>query len=143
MPMPSGAVRYKHGVLYCSQGTLEPNSGGLFFMAPRKRPAPLVTNYFGKPFNSPQSVVEDGDGALWFTDSCAGFEQEIRPMPQLPNHVYWFDPRTGELRVVADGLKRPTGLALSHRGPQEKKLYVTDTEAARPGNTEASTRYVQ
>lgn len=111
-------------------------------MAPRKRPAALVTNYFGKPFNSPQTVIEDGDGALWFTDSCAGFEQEIRPMPQLPNHVYWFDPRTGELRVAADGLKRPTGLALSSRGV-EKKLYVTDTEAARPGNTEASTRYVQ
>ncbi|KAI1131343.1 hypothetical protein F5Y10DRAFT_233901 [Nemania abortiva] len=132
MPMPSGAIRYKKGVLYCSQGSLEPNSGGLFYMPLGKRPVPLVTNYFGKAFNSIQSVVEDSDGGLWFTDSCAGLEQDIRPPPQLPPHVYWFHPTTGELRVVADGLKRPTGIALS---PDGGTLYVTDTEAARLGNT--------
>ncbi|TGJ86209.1 hypothetical protein E0Z10_g2530 [Xylaria hypoxylon] len=136
MPMPSGVVPYKKGLLYCSQGTLEPNSGGLFYMPLGKRPVPLVTNYFGKAFNSAQSVVEDKVGGLWFTDSCAGLEQEIRPRPQLPNHVYWFHPTTGELRVVADGLKRPGGIALS---PNEDTLYITDTEAARPGNTAAST----
>ncbi|KAJ8126581.1 hypothetical protein O1611_g7055 [Lasiodiplodia mahajangana] len=136
MPMPSGAIRYKKGVLYCSQGSLEPNSGGLFYMPLGKRPAPLVTNYFGKAFNSIQSVSEDKDGGLWFTDSCAGVEQDIRPLPQLPSHVYWFHPTTGELRVVADGLKRPTGIALS---PNGDTLYVTDTEAAMLGNTAVST----
>ncbi|KAI0817721.1 hypothetical protein GGR55DRAFT_673550 [Xylaria sp. FL0064] len=136
MPMPSGAIPYKKGVLYCSQGTLEPNSGGLFYMPHGKRPVPLVTNYFGRPFNSAQSVAEDKDGGLWFTDSCAGLEQEIRPAPQLPNHVYWFQPTTGETRVVADGLKRPTGITLS---PNEDTLYITDTEAARSGNDFAST----
>lgn len=136
--MPSGAIPYRKGVLYCSQGTLEPKSGGLFYMPPGKRPVPLVTNYFGKAFNSAQNVVEDRDGGLWFTDSCAGLEQEIRPTPQLPNHVYWFHPTTGELRVVADELKRPAGIALS---PDGDTLYITDTEAARLGNTLASTRY--
>ncbi|KAI1356263.1 hypothetical protein F5Y01DRAFT_266825 [Xylaria sp. FL0043] len=136
MPMPSGAIPYKKGVLYCSQGTLEPESGGLFYMPHGKRPVPLVTNYFGRPFNSAQCVVEDRDGGLWFTDSCAGLEQEIRPTPRLPNHVYWFQPTTGEVRVVADELKRPTGIALS---PNEDTLYITDTEAARSGNELAST----
>ncbi|KAI0914901.1 hypothetical protein F4823DRAFT_197816 [Ustulina deusta] len=136
IPMPSGAIPYRKGVLYCSQGTLEPKSGGLFYMPPGKRPVPLVTNYFGKAFNSAQNVVEDRDGGLWFTDSCAGLEQEIRPTPQLPNHVYWFHPTTGELRVVADELKRPAGIALS---PDGDTLYITDTEAARLGNTLAST----
>ncbi|KAK5624576.1 hypothetical protein RRF57_000292 [Xylaria bambusicola] len=136
MPMPSGAIPYKKGVLYCSQGTAEVYSGGLFYMPLGKRPVPVVTNYFGRPFNSIQSVVEDKDGALWFTDSCAGFEQEIRPPPRMPSHVYWFHPTTGELRVVADNLKRPAGIALS---PGEDMLYVTDTEAARPGNKRSST----
>ncbi|KAI1203846.1 hypothetical protein F5X97DRAFT_282208 [Nemania serpens] len=136
MPMPAGAIPYNNGVLYCSQGTLESNNGGLLYMPPGKRPVPLVTNYFGKAFNSVQSVVEDKDGGLWFTDSCAGFEQDIRPLPQLPNHTYWFQPATGELRVVADGLKRPSGIALN---PEEDTLYITDTEAARHGNTTAST----
>lgn len=139
MAMPSGTTPYKKGLLYCSQGTLEANSGGLFYMPTGKRPIPVVTNYFGKAFNSVQSVTGDKDGALWFTDSCAGFEQEIRPLPQLPSHVYWFHPTTGELRVVADDLKRPAGIALS---PDEDTLYVTDTDAARPGNKHASTRFV-
>jgi gluconolactonase len=138
MPMPAGAIPYKNGVLYCSQGSLESASGGLFYMPLGKRPVSIVTNYFGKPFNSVQSVVEDKEGALWFTDSCIGYEQETRPEPQLPNHVYWFHPTTGELRVVADGLKRPTGIALS---PDESTLFVTDTEAARLGNPTPTTRY--
>ncbi|KAJ3566378.1 hypothetical protein NPX13_g7150 [Xylaria arbuscula] len=136
MPMPSGAMPYKKGVLYCSQGTLEANSGGLFYMPLGKRPAPVVTNYFGRAFNSVQSVTQDKYGALWFMDSCAGFEQEIRPLPQLPSHVYWFDPTTGDLRVVADDIKRPAGIALS---PGGDTLYVTDTEAVRPGNKRGST----
>ncbi|KAI1429941.1 hypothetical protein F5Y12DRAFT_723872 [Xylaria sp. FL1777] len=137
MPMPSGAIPYKKGVLYCSQGTLEPSSGGLFHMPLGKRPVPLVTNYFGKAFNSIQNVIEDKDGGLWFTDSSVGFEQEIRPTPKLPNHIYWFHPSTGELRVVADEIKRPAGITLS---PNEDTLYVTDTEAARLDNGLASTR---
>ncbi|KAI0397785.1 hypothetical protein F5Y17DRAFT_291755 [Xylariaceae sp. FL0594] len=138
MPMPSGAIPYKKGVLFCSQGTLhDPASGGLFYMPRAHRPIPLVTGYFGKPFNSVQHVVEGAtDGALWFTDSAAGHERDIRPHPSLPSHVYWFQPRTGELRVVADGLARPSGIALS---PREDVLYVSDTEAARPGNSKAST----
>ncbi|KAI1114445.1 hypothetical protein F5Y14DRAFT_450988 [Nemania sp. NC0429] len=138
MPMPSGAIPYyKKGVVYCAQGALDSNDGGLVFMPPGRRPLPLVTNYFGKAFNSVQSVVEDKtDGGLWFTDSCAGFEQHFRPRPQLPNHTYWFQPDSGELRVVADGLKRPTGITLNPRGDT---LYITDTEAARHGTTTAST----
>ncbi|KAI8632474.1 hypothetical protein F5Y19DRAFT_365372 [Xylariaceae sp. FL1651] len=131
IPMPAGAIPYEKGVLYCSQGNLEPNSGGLFYMPLGKRPVPIVTNYFKKPFNSIQSVIEDREGALWFTDPCIGYEQEIRPSPELPNHVYRCHPKTGELRVVADGFKRPTGITLS---PDESVLYITDTDAARPGN---------
>ena len=37
-------------------------------------------------------------------------------------------PATGDIRVVADGFDRPTGLCFS---PDEKTLYVTDTGAAR------------
>ncbi|KAI1432233.1 hypothetical protein GGR50DRAFT_675627 [Xylaria sp. CBS 124048] len=139
MPMPSGAIPYKEGILYCSQGNFEPRSGGLFYMPLGKRPIPLVTSYFGKPFNSIQDVVEDSDGALWFTDSSAGQEHDIRPAPQLPSHVYWFRPETGQLCVVADGLRRPTGIALSRTG---STIYISDTDAARVGNTAASTSFV-
>ncbi|RYP73593.1 hypothetical protein DL771_003481 [Monosporascus sp. 5C6A] len=129
MPMPAGAVRYQKGILFCSQGELAPDTGGLWYMPLGKPPVPVLTSFFGRPFNSIQNVVQDRDGGLWFTDSASGFEQEIRLKPQLPNHVYRFDPQKGDLRVVADGFGRPTGIAMS---PDQRTLYITDTAAARP-----------
>ncbi|KAI1104053.1 calcium-dependent phosphotriesterase [Jackrogersella minutella] len=127
--MPAGACLYEDGILYCSQGTLTPDSGGLWHMPSGKPPTPVLTSYFHKPFNSIQNVVWDLEGGLWFTDSSVGFEQEIRPRPQLPNQVYRFDPATGDLRVVTDGFSRPTGIALSSNN---RTMYITDTGAAGP-----------
>ncbi len=129
MPMPAGAIPYKKGVLFCSQGTLDAETGGLWYMPTGKPPVAILTSFFGRPFNSIQSVARAGDGSLWFVDSAAGFEQDIRPKPQLPNQVYRFDLKTGDLRVVADGFRRPMGIALT---PDGRTVYVTDTEAARP-----------
>ncbi|KAI0834126.1 calcium-dependent phosphotriesterase [Hypoxylon sp. FL0890] len=129
MSMPAGACQYKDGILYCSQGKTFPESGGLWYMPLGKPPRPILESYFGKPFNSIQSVVEDPEGGLWITDCSVGFEQEIRPKPQLPNQVYRFDPKTGDLRVVANGFTRPMGIALSW---DDNTVYVTDTGAARP-----------
>ncbi|KAI0891746.1 calcium-dependent phosphotriesterase [Annulohypoxylon nitens] len=132
MPMPAGACRYQNGILYCSQGTQIPDSGGLWYMPSGKPPIPFLTSYFHKPFNSIQNVVEDAEGGLWFTDTSVGFEQEIRPKPQLPNQVYRYDPKTEDLRVVADGFVRPTGIALGGSNADETTLYITDTGAAHP-----------
>lgn len=139
MPMPAGACPYKDGILYCSQGTLEQDSGGLWYMPLGKPPIPILTSYFGKPFNSIQAVIVDPEGALWFTDASIGFEREIRPRPKLPNQVYRFDPNTGDLRAVADGPSRPMGIAMA---PDNSTLYVTDTGAARLDGNLDSSRYV-
>lgn len=34
----------------------------------------------------------------------------------MPNQVYRFDPDTGNVRVVADGIVRPNGIAFSQDG---------------------------
>ncbi|KAI4866220.1 calcium-dependent phosphotriesterase [Hypoxylon rubiginosum] len=137
MPMPAGACLFKDGILYCSQGTLASDTGGLWYMAWRKAPAPLLVGYFRKPFNSIQNVVQDREGGLWFTDASAGFELDIRPKPKLPNQVYRVDGNGGNVRVVADGFGRPTGITLS---PDESTLYVTDTDANRPDGSTDPTR---
>ena len=46
----------------------------------------------------------------------------FRPAPRLPNHVYRFDPRTGEVRVVAADFDKPNGIAFS---PDGKKAYMS------------------
>lgn len=105
-------------------------------MARNRPPVPVVTNYFGRNFNSVCSVaVASSDGALWFTDPCQGANQGIRPPPLLPPQVYRYLPKTGDLRVVADGLERPHGIALS---PDERTVYVTHVDMAREGENEAA-----
>jgi gluconolactonase len=128
MIMPAGGTPYKDGILYCSQGNLTPGTGGLFYMPHGKPPVPVVTNFYGREFNSPRHVAVSKSGLIWFTDPALGHDQEFRNRPFLPGHVYCFDPKTQELSVMADGFGRPTGLALS---PDEGTLYVSDTDANR------------
>ncbi|KAH9888137.1 calcium-dependent phosphotriesterase [Xylariomycetidae sp. FL2044] len=144
MPMPAGAIRYKNGVLYCSQGTMESASGGLFYMPRGKPPMPILTRLLGNPgrsFNSIHSVTQDTEGCLWFTDPSIGFEEEIRPKPKLPpGHVYRYRPETGDLRVVADGFRRPTGIAfVAGTKGESGTLYVSDTAADLGGGRQDST----
>lgn len=142
--MPAGAITYQtkpgapvgpgagtgargsSGVLYCAQGNPGPGTSGLFYMPTGRPPVPLVSNYYGRDFNSVYDVVRHPeDGSLWFTDPCIGFEQDFRKRPQMPCHVYRFHPDTGDLRVVADGLNRPAGICFS---PDAATVYVTDTD---------------
>lgn len=125
-PMANGGVTYKDGMLFCAQGTLD-QPGGIAYVetkAPHKSHY-LVRDYHGKPFNSPNDVVVHSNGSIWFTDPIYGYEQGIRPPPELPNQVYCFRTDTGEVRAVADGLGRPNGICFS---PDEKIVYVTDTD---------------
>lgn len=137
MSMPAGGTAYAQGMIFCSQGSLAEGTGGLYYMPQGKPPAPLVTGFYGRDFNSPHDVTMTKDGALWFTDPCQGFEMDFRRKPALPCHVYRFHPESGDLRVVADGLDWPTGIAFSH---DESTAYITDTSACRPDGVQDSSR---
>ncbi|KAF4626841.1 hypothetical protein G7Y89_g11312 [Cudoniella acicularis] len=123
--MPNGGVNYKDGILFCAQGSPAKGTGGLYYMPRSAPPKPLVTNFYGRDFNSVNDVVvSKKDGSVWFTDPCYGFEQGFRRRPELPCQVYRYNVGTGETRVVAEGFERCNGLCFS---PDEKVLYVTDT----------------
>jgi gluconolactonase len=131
--MPNGMTLGHDGrLVVCEQGTrsaparisrVDPLTG---------RVDTLVDNWGGLSLNSPNDVVVRQDGTIWFTDPSYGYLQGFRPEPQVGDHVYRFDPRSGRLSVVADGLDKPNGLAFS---PDERTLYVTDSGAnAEPGS---------
>ncbi|EPS34012.1 hypothetical protein PDE_08974 [Penicillium oxalicum 114-2] len=125
IPLPNGAVNNGDGILWAGQGTLNETSG-LFQMsatAPYES-EPLVRDYYGSQFNSPNDVVVSRDGSYWFTDPIYGSVQGVRPAPELPNQVYRYDPATKAVHVVADGFGRPNGISFS---PDEKTVYITDT----------------
>jgi gluconolactonase len=87
----------------------------------------LMDRFQGKRLNAPNDLVVAADGAIWFTDPGYGIDgpyEGHKADAELPRHVYRFDPRSGEARVVADDFARPNGLAFS---PDEQKLYVVDS----------------
>jgi len=75
------------------------------------------------PLNSPNDVVVKSDGTIWFTDPSYGWLQGFRPEPAGSDGVYRYDPRTGDLALVADSFDKPNGLCFS---PGETTLYVGD-----------------
>ena len=124
--MGNGGVNFEEGILFCDQGSASSPSG-LYKMstsAPYRTEA-IITDFYGRPFNSVNDVVIAKDGSIWWTDPIYGFEQGYRPRPQLPNQVYRHDPRDSSIRAMADGFGRPNGLCFS---PDEQTLYITDTD---------------
>lgn len=88
----------------------------------------LVDNFQGNRLNSPNDVVVKSDDTIWFTDPPYGILSDHEGYKSQSEigacHVYRFDPRSGELRVVADDFDKPNGLGFS---PDESVLYVSDT----------------
>ncbi len=113
-------------LLVCEQGTPSTPARITTFDPASGEVEVLVAGWRGLPLNSPNDVVQASDGAIWFTDPTYGFLQGFRPRPAVGDRVYRFEPASGRLDVVADGLDKPNGLALS---PAERTLYVTDSGA--------------
>jgi gluconolactonase len=92
----------------------------------------VVDRYEGHRFNSPNDVVVDSRGAIWFTDPPYGIisdREGHKAESELgDNYVFRFEPGSGDLAIVSDFAEDPNGLAFS---PDETVLYVSDTSAAR------------
>ena len=90
----------------------------------------LADRYQAKRLNSPNDVVVKSDGTVWFTDPPYGILSDLEGWKGEQEYggayVFCLDPRTGDLRVVADDFDRPNGLVFS---PDEKTLYIADTGA--------------
>ncbi|MEQ8343848.1 MAG: SMP-30/gluconolactonase/LRE family protein [Marinovum algicola] len=88
---------------------------------------PLATHYAGKELNSPNDVICDSKGRIWFTDPSFGRIREdlgILRDQELPYQgVFRLDP-DGTLALVADDFQQPNGLCLS---ADESRLFVNDS----------------
>jgi gluconolactonase len=89
----------------------------------------LADRYQGKRLNSPNDIVCQSSGAVWFTDppfGIAGHWEGEKATPELPHGVYRIDPSSGELQQVLDDLAGPNGLCFS---PDESVLYIIESRA--------------
>lgn len=98
--------------------------------APFKKPKPefktLADNYQGKKLNSPNDVVVDNQGNLFFTDPPYGLLKNVNDSSkQTPfQGVYKVKP-DGTVILLVDSLTRPNGIALS---PDQQTLYVANSD---------------
>jgi gluconolactonase len=90
----------------------------------------LASHYQGGRLNSPNDLVVDSKGAIWFTDPDYGILSDyegFRAPGEIGGcHVYAMSPDSREPRRVADDFVKPNGLAFS---PDESRLYVADSGA--------------
>ena len=111
-------------LLVCEQGT-RTSDARISRLDPRNgERVTVVDSFLGLRLNSPNDVVVESDGAIWFTDPTYGFLQGFKPEPQIGDYVYRY--ADGRLTVVADSFDKPNGLAFS---PDESVLYVGDSGA--------------
>ncbi|SDU95796.1 gluconolactonase [Microlunatus sagamiharensis] len=88
----------------------------------------VADRFEGLRFNSPNDVVVDRRGRVWFTDPGYGIATDYEGFAAEEEvggrHVYRVDP-DGSIHRVTDDFDQPNGLAFSR---DESQLYVVDSE---------------
>jgi|TARA_B100001057_G_scaffold501013_1_gene619700 gluconolactonase len=90
----------------------------------------LVGNFKDNLFNSPNDLVYDSEGNLFFTDPPYGLlEGDDDKLKEIPfNGVYKLSP-DGNVEVLIKNLTRPNGISISN---DEKTLYVANSDNNNP-----------
>lgn len=90
----------------------------------------LVDHYEGKRLNSPNDLVFDRDGNLFFTDPPYGLPNREKDSRRELDFcgVYRLSPQ-GEVTLVSTQLDRPNGIGFS---PDQTQLYVAQSDPSNP-----------
>jgi gluconolactonase len=89
----------------------------------------LAEKWQGKRLNSPNDLVLDRRGNIYFTDPPYGLPgQEKSALREIPFHGVFRLDTAGVLSLLLDSLSRPNGIALSM---DEKTLFVANSDPAR------------
>ena len=88
----------------------------------------ITDNYKGKKLNSPNDLVENSKGDIFFTDPPYGIlsdHEGYKSESELgKNYVFRFRTDKNVLEILSDEFDKPNGLCFS---PDEKYLYVADS----------------
>ena len=91
---------------------------------------PLLNNFHGRRFNSPNDLIFDSRANILFTDPDYGWVNGWPGVkePELPNAIYHFDTTTRAVVALSNSVvQMPNGLALSL---DESMLYVADSNSS-------------
>jgi gluconolactonase len=87
----------------------------------------IATSFEGKKLNSPNDLVHDTQGNLWFTDPPYGLPGTFKdPGKELPFQGVYRVGKDGGIQLVTKELEAPNGLAFT---PDYKTLYVANSQS--------------
>jgi gluconolactonase len=115
-------------LILCQHGERQVGKMLAGLSSPKSEFEALATGFEGKRFNSPNDLVFNSRGQLFFTDPPYGMDPWDEKELDFQG-VYRLDP-DGKVNLLVDTLSRPNGIALS---PDQKTLYIaqSDPEKAR------------
>jgi len=91
---------------------------------------PLAVGFEGKKLNSPNDLIFDNLGNLYFTDPPFGLPKQFEdPGKELAFNGVFRVAKDGTISAVATDLEAPNGLGFS---PDYKTLYVANARASSP-----------
>ena len=89
----------------------------------------LATHFEGKKLNSPNDLVIDSKGNIYFTDPDFGLDRELpNGGKELGFNGVFRLSKEGELSLLTSHLAKPNGIALS---PDEQTLYIANSGPAK------------
>jgi gluconolactonase len=136
--IPRGGEKGSNGLALTKDGKLLICQDGdrrmAVMKAPVGQPQPVFTtvtdNYQGKKFNSPNDMVYNSAGDLFFTDPPYGLEKNMDdPLKELPFQGVYKLKKTGKLVLLLDSVTRPNGIAIT---ADRKTLIVANSDSLKP-----------
>ncbi len=124
------ALDNKGRLLLCQSGNRQVARMEGNLTSPVPKYTSLAGRYKGKKFNSPNDLITDRKGNIYFTDPVYGLSGGANdPERELKfEGVYKIDVN-GKLSLLIDSISRPNGLALS---PAEDILYLASSDKGKP-----------
>lgn len=87
---------------------------------------PLADRYDGHRFNSPNDVVVNSAGEIFFTDPPYGLEKNMDdPKKEIPFQGVYKIKANGDVILLTDSITRPNGIAFF---PGEKTLLIANSD---------------
>lgn len=118
---------HENNLLLCQHGDRRIARMDADLQNPEAKYITIVNTYQGKKFNSPNDLVMDGAGNIYFTDPPYG--QPANKTGEIKiNGVFKIGPDK-KVTLLIDSLNRPNGIALS---TDQQTLYINQSDPKNP-----------
>jgi gluconolactonase len=124
------ALNHRGQLVLCQHGNRQVAVMTAALDQPKAAYEPLAAAYEGQRFNSPNDLVFDRTGNLYFTDPPYGLEKNMEdPSKEMPFQGVFRRDTAGAITLLTDTITRPNGILLTR---DERHLIVANSDPEKP-----------